>query len=277
MVILGADLHKRWHTVVAVDGQGRKLAELTVAATPEGHLELRRWAAHFPEREWALEDCHHLSRRLEAGLVRAGEAVVRVPPKLMAGARRSVREPGKSDPIDALAVARAALANPDLPIATLDGPERELRMLVDHRDDLVAERTRNMARLRWFLLDLGVPEPPARSPPPRSSARAPASAASAPRPPSPATTARHRSRCGRATRHVTGCPGAATASSTWRSTGSPSPICGSTSGAAPTSSTGATPGTPRPRRSGPSAGACRMRYSDASRLTRHDVPVPPPP
>ncbi len=163
MVILGADLHKRWHTVVAVDGQGRKLAELTVAATPEGHLELRRWAAHFPEREWALEDCHHLSRRLEAGLVRAGEAVVRVPPKLMAGARRSVREPGKSDPIDALAVARAALANPDLPIATLDGPERELRMLVDHRDDLVAERTRNMARLRWFLLDLGVPEPPARS------------------------------------------------------------------------------------------------------------------
>lgn len=163
MVILGADLHKRSHTVVAVDGQGRKLAEITVAASPEGHLELRRWAARFPERQWALEDCRHLSRRLEADLVRAGEPVVRVPPKLMAGVRRSLREPGKSDPIDALAVARAALANPDLPVATLDGPERELRMLVDHREDLVAERTRDMQRLRWLLLDLGVPEPPARS------------------------------------------------------------------------------------------------------------------
>jgi transposase len=163
MVILGADLHKRSHTVVAMDEQGRRLAEITVAATPDGHLELRRWAARFGERQWALEDCRHLSRRLEADLVRAGEAIVRVPPKLMAGVRRSIREPGKSDPIDALAVARAALANPDLPVATLDGPERELRMLVDHREDLVAERTRDMQRLRWLLLDLGVSEPRARS------------------------------------------------------------------------------------------------------------------
>jgi transposase len=164
MVILGADLHKRWHTVVAVDAStGRKLDEKTIQATPDGHLELCRWAARFPERRWALEDCRHLSRRLEADLLRSGEAVVRVPPKLMAGVRRSVREPGKSDPIDALAVARAALREPGLPVATLDGPERELRLLVDHREDLVAERTRHMQRLRWHLLDLGIAEPGPRS------------------------------------------------------------------------------------------------------------------
>ena len=163
MVVLGADLHKRWHTVVAVSDTGRRLAEKTVRATPDGHLELRRWAHQFPERRWALEDCRHLSRRLEVDLLRSGESVVRVPPKLMAGVRRSVREPGKSDPIDALAVARAALANPDLPVATLDGPERELRLLVDHRDDLVAERTRHIQRLRWHLLDLGIDEPGPRS------------------------------------------------------------------------------------------------------------------
>jgi transposase len=163
MVILGADLHKRSHTVVVIDGTGRKLAEQTVTATPKGHLELRRWAARWPERRWALEDCRHLSRRLEIDLLRAGEAVVRVPPKLMAGARRSVREPGKSDPIDALAVAQAALREPDLPVATLDGPERELRLLVDHRDDLVAERTRHEQRLRWYLVELGVVEPSPRS------------------------------------------------------------------------------------------------------------------
>jgi transposase len=163
MVILGADLHKRWHTVVAVDEQGRKLDERTVRATPEGHLELRAWAAALGEHRWGLEDCRHLSRRLEADLIRAGEAVVRVPPKLMAGARRSVREPGKSDPIDALAVARAALANPDLPVASLDGPERDVRLLVDHRDHLVAERTRDIARLRWHLHELGIEEPKGRS------------------------------------------------------------------------------------------------------------------
>ena len=163
MIIIGVDLHKRTHTVVAADGTGRKLAEKTVVATSAGHLELVRWAARFAERTWALEDCRHLSRRLSTDLLVAGEAVVRVPPKLMAGARRSSREPGKSDPIDALAVARAALRE-DLPVASLDGPDREVRLLVDHRDDLVAERTRAQNRLRWHLheLDPGS-EPVARS------------------------------------------------------------------------------------------------------------------
>ena len=69
----------------------------------------------------------------------------------MAHVRDSSRSYGKSDPIDALAVARAALREPNLPIARLDGIEREIRLLVDHREDLVAERTRIIARLRWHL------------------------------------------------------------------------------------------------------------------------------
>jgi transposase len=163
MVVLGADLHKRSHTVVVIDETGRKLAEKTVAATDQGHLELCRWAANWPDRMWGLEDCRHLSRRLDAELVRAGESVVRVPPKLMAGARLSGREPGKSDPIDALAVARAVLREPDLPVASLDGPDRQARLLIDHRDDLVGERTRHEQRLRWFLVELAIAEPAARS------------------------------------------------------------------------------------------------------------------
>jgi transposase len=112
---------------------------------------------------WGLEDCRHLSRRLDAELVRLGEAVVRVPPKLMAGARRSSREPGKSDPIDALAVARAVLREPNLPVARLDGPDRQVRLLVDHREDLVGERTRHEQRLRWHLVELAIDEPKPRS------------------------------------------------------------------------------------------------------------------
>jgi transposase len=139
-----------------------------VRASPDGHLELRRWAARWPDRRWALEDCRHLSRSLERDLVIAGESVVRVPPKLMAGARRSTREPGKSDPIDALSVARAALREPDLPVARLDGPERDVRLLVDHREDLVVTRTETINRLRWHLHELL----PGREPKPRSLDRA---------------------------------------------------------------------------------------------------------
>jgi transposase len=163
MVVIGIDSHKSTHTAVAVDEAGRKLAERTVAARSTGHLELVRWAGRFSERRFAHEDTRHLSRRLSTDLLVAGQSVVWVSTKLMAGARRSGREPGKSDPIDALAVARAALRE-DLPVAVLDGPEREVRLLVDHREDLVAERTRMQNRLRWHLheLDPGN-EPVARS------------------------------------------------------------------------------------------------------------------
>ena len=162
MVVIGVDAHKRTHTVVAVDEAGRKLAERTAPATADGHLELLGWSRSWPQRTWALEDCRNLTRRLEADLLKAGETVLRVPTKLMAGARRSAREPGKSDPIDALSVARAALREPNLPVAHLDGVERELRLLVDYRDVLISDRTGHQSRLRWFLVELGLPEPPAR-------------------------------------------------------------------------------------------------------------------
>lgn len=154
MVMIGTDSHKRTHTVVVLDDVGRRLGEKTLAATSDGHLALVQWAAQWPEVTFALEDCRHLTRRLERDLLTAGHRVMRVPTRLMAGARRGGREPGKSDPIDAEAVALAALRHPDLPVAELDGPTREIKLLVDHRRDLVAERTRVHNRLRWHLHEL---------------------------------------------------------------------------------------------------------------------------
>lgn len=153
MVVVGSDVHKRTHTFVAVDEAGRKLGEITVKAISTGHDKAIRWAHERFGRDllWAIEDCRHLSARLEIDLLDAGEAVVRVPPKLMAEHRRTARTRGKSDPIDALAVARAALREPDLPVATHDEGSREMKLLVDRREDLVAERTRMMNRLRWHL------------------------------------------------------------------------------------------------------------------------------
>jgi transposase len=169
VVIVGIDAHKRTHTAVAIDGAGRKLGEKTTRmTTTEANLELLRWSDGFgPERRFAVEDCRHLSRRLEADLLGAGEELVRVPPKMMAHARDAARTYGKSDPIDALAVARAAWREPDLPVARLDGPSRDLRLLVDHREDLVRERTSQVNRLRWHLHELD----PSWDPAPRSLVR----------------------------------------------------------------------------------------------------------
>jgi transposase len=164
MVTLGIDAHKRNHTVVAVDELGRKLGEKTSGTTTADHLELAIWAERFgPQRQWAVEDCRLLSRRLERDLLAAGERILRVPPKLMAHARDAARTYGKSDPIDALAVARAALREPNLPTAQLDGPDRELRLLTDHRDHLVAERTRIINKIRWHIHEIDPTwQPPAR-------------------------------------------------------------------------------------------------------------------
>jgi transposase len=157
-MVLGIDPHKKSHTVVALEAAtGELVAELTVAADRRGHERLIAWARRLtPERRFAIEDCRHVSGHLERALIAAGERCVRVPPKLMAQTRRSARRRGKSDAIDAACVARAALREPGLPEARLAGPERALRLLVDHRSDLVGKRTRIQSRLRWHLHDLGL-------------------------------------------------------------------------------------------------------------------------
>lgn len=154
MVTLGTDSHKQSHTLVAVDENGRQLGEARVAATPSGHRQALEWSRRWPVRRWAMENCRQLSRGLERDLLTAGEQVLQVSPKLMGTSRRSSREPGKSDPIDALAVARVALREPNLPVARLEGKSRELKLLVDHREDLVGERTRIQNRLLWHLHEL---------------------------------------------------------------------------------------------------------------------------
>ncbi|GAB3623530.1 hypothetical protein GCM10027418_16130 [Mariniluteicoccus endophyticus] len=156
MVVVGADVHKKTHTFVAVDRAGRKLGQVTVRATTPGHRDALRWARQRfgDELEWAIEDCRHLSARLEADLLAAGQVVVRVPPKMMAQARASARTRGKSDPIDALAVARAALREPDLPRAHHDEQSRELKLLTDRRDTLVRQRTATINSLLWRVHEL---------------------------------------------------------------------------------------------------------------------------
>src|SRR4051812_45694590 len=168
VVTVGIDVHKNTHCAVAVDEAGRQLCQpVTVRAADAGHRSLLRWAGRtFTDDsvEFAVEDCRHVSGRLERALLNAAATVVRVPPKLMALTRTSARTRGKSDPIDALAIARAALREPHLPRAEHTHASREVKQLVDHREDLVNMRTGLQSRLRWHLHDLD-PEldPPSRA------------------------------------------------------------------------------------------------------------------
>lgn len=156
MIVIGIDPHMQTHTAVAVQGAtGAVLAELTVKARTPGFERLVEWARKLDdERLFAVEDGRHVSGHLERHLIARGEDGVRVPPRLMGESRRADRVRGKSDPIDATAVARAALAHPDLPRATLAGPEREIGLLVAHRESLVNERTDRICKLRWLLHDI---------------------------------------------------------------------------------------------------------------------------
>ena len=158
MIVIGADTHKGSHALAAVDeGTGKVRGSRQVKADEPGHLAAVRWARELDEeRVWAIEDCRSCSRRLEQALLAAGERVIRVPPHRMGASRKGEREPGKSDEIDALAVARAVVKDgvERFPVAYLNERAMEIRLLLDHRNDLVAERTRTVNRLRWHLLEL---------------------------------------------------------------------------------------------------------------------------
>jgi Transposase/Transposase DDE domain len=155
MIVLGADTHKSSHTIAAVKGAtGEVLSDKTIQVGARGFAALLIWARGLDgERVWALEDCRHVSGALERFLIARGERVVRVSTRLMAGTRRSSRARGKSDQIDAIAVARAVCNEKQIVIAAevnVDSPdfghlgpmvtaaERELRAIrVDDTPEVV--------------------------------------------------------------------------------------------------------------------------------------------
>src|SRR3954449_11701704 len=100
MIVLGADTHKRSHTIAAVTATtGELRGEQTIQVGRGGFDALLRWARGLDgERVWALEACRQAPGGLEPFLSGRGERVLRIPTHLSATARRSSRQRGKSDP-----------------------------------------------------------------------------------------------------------------------------------------------------------------------------------
>lgn len=156
MVTVGVDPHKRIHQAAAVGGDGARVGRpVKVAADAQAMPVLRAWAGEVAGEEpvvWAIEGGPGLGRALADALVLAGQEVVWVPPRAMAAQRRLAGPVGaKSDLIDAVAVARAAMAEPGLARHRIDEPTRQIRLLVDQRSDLVQRRVAVTNRLQALL------------------------------------------------------------------------------------------------------------------------------
>lgn len=154
-VIIGVDPHKATHTAVAICGNEREMAKVTVRATCHQTAKLLAWAEPFEERTWAIESAGGLGYLLAQQLIDAGEHVVDVPPTLASrvrvlGSGRS----NKNDPNDALSVAIAAMRSRDLRrVETADHSEI-MRLLAKRNHDLGRMRARLICRLHNALADL---------------------------------------------------------------------------------------------------------------------------
>jgi transposase len=106
-VTVGVDSHKDVHVAAAVDQVGRVLGTTRVPTTTRGSAQLLRWATRLGEvRRFGIEGTGSFAAGLSRWLRQQGQEVVEVNrPNRQARRRR-----GKSDPVDAEAAARAALA-----------------------------------------------------------------------------------------------------------------------------------------------------------------------
>lgn len=71
MILLGADTHKRTHTVAAIKATtGEHLGDEAVVVGEDGFFAALAWARGIGEdRVWAIEDCWHVSGSLERFLI----------------------------------------------------------------------------------------------------------------------------------------------------------------------------------------------------------------
>lgn len=153
-VAVGIDTHKSSLAAAAVDGLGRVLDVREFSNDPPGHRALVRWVKDREQpRRVGIEGSMHYGAAAAGRLLAEGEDVRDVSPSLTHVERRR-RSKGKSDPIDAVAIARVTMADETLPSARRTVLLADLKLLVDHRDQLVRARTQVANRVHADLVVL---------------------------------------------------------------------------------------------------------------------------
>lgn len=146
MIWIGVDAHKRLHQAMALGAQGEILGERTIANDPAAWQALLEWARALDgERIWAIEGAWYLGRGVAQYLARSGERVHEVSGRWTAQRRRGMRRPGKSDRLDARAVAQLLREEQDT-LPRVFAEEDPLAM-VQLWSRLQAETTEDITRL----------------------------------------------------------------------------------------------------------------------------------
>jgi len=154
-VVIGIDPHKASHTAVAVDERELALGEVHVRASAAQSDRLLAWAEQWPERSWAIENASGLGYLLAQQLVRAGERVVDVQPKLAARVRLlASAASSKSDPHDARSVAIVALRSTGLPRVSVEDHAAVMKVWIRRHRHLSRMRTRLANQLHVLLCEL---------------------------------------------------------------------------------------------------------------------------
>jgi transposase len=156
MIIVGIDAHKQLHKALALNDAGTILDQWQGPNSPEDWRSLYQWATTFADsRQWGIEGAWNYGRGLAQYLVAEGEIVYEINPRWTAQRRRKARKPGKSDHLDAHAVAQLVREDSNtLPRVTADDETAILDLLVSEREGALAEATRLRNQIHQLLLQI---------------------------------------------------------------------------------------------------------------------------
>src|SRR4051794_18729009 len=141
-VFAGIDSHKDTLAVAVIDAAGRTVTVRQIANEPAGFSVLADLVTAHAVGRVGIEGSTNFGWAAAMHLVAAGVSVVEVPPLMTSRERQSRPGQGKTDPVDAVAVARITAREAFLPpVRPMEGLAAELRVLMDYREQLIDERT----------------------------------------------------------------------------------------------------------------------------------------
>jgi transposase len=152
-VMVGVDTHKDSHSAAMVDELGAVICATDVRASRRGYGELLRWArGRTSRRTWVVEGTGSYGAGLASFLMAAGEVVYE-------GDRPQRRKPGasgKSDQLDAVKVAREALAREHHALPRRRGQREAIRVLLTSRQSAVGAYRQGLNQL--YALVVSAPD-----------------------------------------------------------------------------------------------------------------------
>ncbi len=156
MITIGVDAHKRVHVALALDAAGRKLGSWQGPNSPLGWYELQVWSVGLgEERQWGIEGAWSYGRGLAQQLVAQGETVYEINSRWTAAGRRGARRSGKTDRLDAAAVAAFVRQEaPGLPQVFAGDTTALLDQLTTEREATLREVRRLKNQVHALLMQL---------------------------------------------------------------------------------------------------------------------------